>query len=225
MTRTSRVVVSELTLAATRDTIRILAWLKSNAPQTKVVVVANRVPSGGALEISRKDFEQSIERPGRHRLPGRRQARGPGCQARQADGRSRRRQDERAVQPALGHGPEPCERGRRRHRIGKVARPPRPAPSRWSAVSSRCCRSRSRLRQRNQSVGRAASARRARVRGESKTCFCGSLLIGGGRGAGARRRGNSRAVGVESAQAPHRAGEGTRTATSSPAAPRPRFES
>jgi pilus assembly protein CpaE len=56
------VVVAELTLAATRDTIRILAWLKSNAPQTKVVVVANAVPSGGALEISRKDFEQSIER-------------------------------------------------------------------------------------------------------------------------------------------------------------------
>jgi pilus assembly protein CpaE len=57
------VVVAELTLAATRDTIRVLAWLKSNAPQTKVVVVANGVPSGGALEISRKDFEQSIERP------------------------------------------------------------------------------------------------------------------------------------------------------------------
>ena len=56
------VVVSELTLAATRDTIRILAWLKSNAPQTKVVVVTNRMPSGGALEISKKDFEQSIER-------------------------------------------------------------------------------------------------------------------------------------------------------------------
>src|SRR4029434_5600267 len=56
------VVVSELTLAATHETIRILAWLKSNAPQTKVVVVANRMPSGGALEISRKDFEQSIER-------------------------------------------------------------------------------------------------------------------------------------------------------------------
>src|SRR5687767_2306930 len=56
------IVVSELTLAATRDTIRILAWLKSNAPQTKIIVVANRVPSGGALEISKKDFEQSIER-------------------------------------------------------------------------------------------------------------------------------------------------------------------
>jgi pilus assembly protein CpaE len=56
------VVVAELTLAGTRDTIRILAWLKTNAPQTKVIVVANAVPSGGALEISRKDFEQSIER-------------------------------------------------------------------------------------------------------------------------------------------------------------------
>jgi pilus assembly protein CpaE len=56
------VVVAELTLAATRDAIRILAWLKSNAPQTKVIVVANGVPNGGALEISRKDFEQSIER-------------------------------------------------------------------------------------------------------------------------------------------------------------------
>jgi pilus assembly protein CpaE len=56
------VVVAELTLAATRDTIRVLAWLKSNAPQTKVIVVANAVPAGGALEISKKDFEQSIER-------------------------------------------------------------------------------------------------------------------------------------------------------------------
>jgi len=56
------VVVAELTLAGTRDTIRVLAWLKSNAPQTKVIVVANKVPSGGALEISKKDFEQSIER-------------------------------------------------------------------------------------------------------------------------------------------------------------------
>jgi pilus assembly protein CpaE len=56
------VVVAELTLAGTRDTIRLLSWLKSNAPQTKVIVAANGVPSGGALEISRKDFEQSIER-------------------------------------------------------------------------------------------------------------------------------------------------------------------
>jgi pilus assembly protein CpaE len=55
------VLVVEFTLAATRDAIRILSWLKANAPQARVVVVANRVPAG-AQEISRKDFEQSIER-------------------------------------------------------------------------------------------------------------------------------------------------------------------
>jgi len=55
------VVVTELTLAAARDTIRILSWLKTNAPQSRVLVVANRVHPG-APEISRKDFEQSIER-------------------------------------------------------------------------------------------------------------------------------------------------------------------
>ncbi|MDO6413172.1 pilus assembly protein CpaE [Sphingomonas sp. BIUV-7] len=56
------VVVTELTLAATRDTIRLLSWLKSNAPQARIVLVANRVPAGGVEEISRKDFESSIER-------------------------------------------------------------------------------------------------------------------------------------------------------------------
>ncbi|WP_340312970.1 pilus assembly protein CpaE [Rhizorhabdus argentea] len=57
----SVVLVVDLTLAATRDTIRILAWLKNNAPQAGVLVVANRVhPS--LTEISRKDFENSIER-------------------------------------------------------------------------------------------------------------------------------------------------------------------
>ncbi|MBU0931238.1 MAG: pilus assembly protein CpaE [Alphaproteobacteria bacterium] len=54
-------VVTELTLAGARDTIRILSWLKSNAPQARLLVVANRVHPG-APEISRKDFEQSIER-------------------------------------------------------------------------------------------------------------------------------------------------------------------
>jgi len=56
------VVVTEFTLAATRDTIRILSWLKSNAPQAGVIVVANRVPPTGQTEITRKDFETSIER-------------------------------------------------------------------------------------------------------------------------------------------------------------------
>ena len=56
------VLVTELTLASARDVIRILSWLKSNAPQTSVIVVANRVAASGPTEISRKDFESSIER-------------------------------------------------------------------------------------------------------------------------------------------------------------------
>src|SRR5688500_10515403 len=55
------ILVVEFTLAATRDAIRIISWLKANAPQAKLIIVANRVPSG-APEISRKDFETSIER-------------------------------------------------------------------------------------------------------------------------------------------------------------------
>jgi pilus assembly protein CpaE len=55
------VVVTELTLAAARDTIRVLSWLKSNASQARVFVCANRLPAA-QLEISRKDFEGSIER-------------------------------------------------------------------------------------------------------------------------------------------------------------------
>lgn len=56
------VLVTELTLAATRDTIRILSFLKANAPQARVVLVANKVPAGTAGEIGRRDFEGSVER-------------------------------------------------------------------------------------------------------------------------------------------------------------------
>ena len=55
------IVVVEFTLAGTRDGIRILSWLKANAPQARVIVVANKVQSA-VLEVSRKDFEHSIER-------------------------------------------------------------------------------------------------------------------------------------------------------------------
>lgn len=57
----SVVLVTELTLAAARDTIRMLSWLKANTPGAAVTVVANRVVSGTG-EISRKEFEDSIER-------------------------------------------------------------------------------------------------------------------------------------------------------------------
>jgi pilus assembly protein CpaE len=56
------VIVTELTLAAARDTIRLLSWMKANANQANVFVVANRMHAGGQLEITRKDFEGSIER-------------------------------------------------------------------------------------------------------------------------------------------------------------------
>lgn len=63
------VLVTELTLAAARDTIRLLSWLKSNAPGTQVFLVANRVHPGAGLEITRKDFEGSIERKIDYTLP------------------------------------------------------------------------------------------------------------------------------------------------------------
>jgi pilus assembly protein CpaE len=56
------VVVTELTLAATRDTIRILSWLKANAPGTRILLVANKVPATGQEEVARKEFEASVER-------------------------------------------------------------------------------------------------------------------------------------------------------------------
>ena len=55
------VIVTELTLAAARDTIRMLSWLKTNAQHTQVVVVANKVQPGVG-DISKADFESSIER-------------------------------------------------------------------------------------------------------------------------------------------------------------------
>lgn len=55
------VLVTELTLASARDAIRLLAWLKANAPVARVLVVANKVQPS-ALEIGRSDFETTIER-------------------------------------------------------------------------------------------------------------------------------------------------------------------
>lgn len=53
--------VTEMTLAGARDAIRMLSWMKSNAPHVQTIVVANKVLPGTA-EISKADFEASIER-------------------------------------------------------------------------------------------------------------------------------------------------------------------
>jgi pilus assembly protein CpaE len=53
--------VTEMTLASARDAIRILSWLKTNAAHAHPFVIANKVQNGVG-EISRTDFEASIER-------------------------------------------------------------------------------------------------------------------------------------------------------------------
>jgi pilus assembly protein CpaE len=55
------VLAAEMSLASARDTIRILSWLKTNAPHASPLIVANKVQPGAA-EISKTDFEASIER-------------------------------------------------------------------------------------------------------------------------------------------------------------------
>ena len=62
------IVVAELTLASARDTIRVLSWLKANASHATPIVVANKVHAN-LTEISRHDFEASIERKLDHVIP------------------------------------------------------------------------------------------------------------------------------------------------------------
>ena len=62
------VVAAELTLASARDTIRILSWLKTHAEHAQTLVVANKVQQGAA-EISKADFEASIERKVDFQIP------------------------------------------------------------------------------------------------------------------------------------------------------------
>ncbi len=54
--------VTDVTLAAARDTIRMLSWFKQNVPGARVILVANKFQSAVG-ELSRKEFESSVERP------------------------------------------------------------------------------------------------------------------------------------------------------------------
>jgi pilus assembly protein CpaE len=60
--------VTEMTLASARDTIRLLSWLKTNAPGAQPLIVANKVHQG-VTEISKADFEASIERKINYTIP------------------------------------------------------------------------------------------------------------------------------------------------------------
>ncbi|GAB4151358.1 MAG: AAA family ATPase [Sphingomonadales bacterium] len=59
---TDVVIVADLSLAAARDTIRLLAFLKENAPQSRIHLVVNKHSNSTVLELTRKDFESSVER-------------------------------------------------------------------------------------------------------------------------------------------------------------------
>ncbi|WP_422060909.1 pilus assembly protein CpaE [Sphingopyxis sp.] len=53
--------ISDVTLASARDTIRLLSWFKQNVPGARVILVANKFQTAVG-ELSRKEFESSIER-------------------------------------------------------------------------------------------------------------------------------------------------------------------
>ncbi len=61
-------IITEMTLASARDAIRILSWLKSNAGHVQPIVIANKVQTSVG-EISRADFEASIERKINYTIP------------------------------------------------------------------------------------------------------------------------------------------------------------
>lgn len=54
--------VTDLSLAATRDCMRLLSFIKDNGAQANLRVIANRCLGPGACEVERNDFEASIER-------------------------------------------------------------------------------------------------------------------------------------------------------------------
>lgn len=55
------ILVSDLSLAATRDVVRFIAFCKSVAPHVKVKVLLNKVSGPGLVEVDKKDFEATVE--------------------------------------------------------------------------------------------------------------------------------------------------------------------
>jgi pilus assembly protein CpaE len=60
--------VTEMTLAGARDSIRLLSWLRANAGHVQPIIVANKVHPGNG-EITKADFEASIERKIGYTIP------------------------------------------------------------------------------------------------------------------------------------------------------------
>lgn len=60
--------VTDLSLKATRDTIRIMAFIQKVSPDAKIHIIHNEVRTGDT-ELSQADFEASIERKIRYHIP------------------------------------------------------------------------------------------------------------------------------------------------------------
>jgi pilus assembly protein CpaE len=56
------IIVSDFTLAGTRDTIRLLNFIREHAANTHVRVVVSKLGQHGPVEVEQRDFEASIER-------------------------------------------------------------------------------------------------------------------------------------------------------------------
>ncbi|MCC3861440.1 AAA family ATPase [Pseudemcibacter aquimaris] len=56
------ILVSDLSLAATRDMVRMISYCTSVSPQVNIKIVLNKVNGPTLCEVSKKDFEATIER-------------------------------------------------------------------------------------------------------------------------------------------------------------------
>lgn len=59
---TDIVIVADLSLAATRDTIRLLSFAQETAPSANLLLITSKVAPGMNNEVTQKDFETSVER-------------------------------------------------------------------------------------------------------------------------------------------------------------------
>ncbi len=59
---TDIVIVADLSLAATRDTIRMLSFAQEAAPSANLILITSKVAPGMNNEVTQKDFETSVER-------------------------------------------------------------------------------------------------------------------------------------------------------------------
>ena len=63
------VIVADLSLAATRDTIRLLSFAQEAAPNANLILITSKVAPGMNNEVTLKDFETSVERKADWSIP------------------------------------------------------------------------------------------------------------------------------------------------------------